>query len=70
MRLSARTLGLHLIEPPGWVCCGSTQAHSCDRHLATVLPMRTLAIVEQMGLDTLTAPCSSCFARLKATAMA
>jgi heterodisulfide reductase subunit B len=30
--------------------------------------MRTLATVEQMGLDTVTAPCSSCFARLKTAA--
>jgi heterodisulfide reductase subunit B len=28
--------------------------------------MRTLATVEQMGLDTVTAPCSACFARMKA----
>jgi heterodisulfide reductase subunit B len=33
-----------------------------------VLPMRTLATVEQMGLDTVTAPCSACFARMKAAA--
>lgn len=70
MRDTARVLGVDLVEPPGWVCCGSTPAHSCDHLLATVLPMRTLSIVERMGLDTLTAPCSSCFARLKAAARA
>ena len=70
MRDSARALGLELIEPPGWVCCGSTPAHSCDHLLATVLPLRTLTTVERMGLDTLLAPCSSCFARLKAAALA
>jgi len=70
MRLAARILGLDLVEPPGWVCCGSTPAHSCDRRLATVLPMRTLTTVERMGLDTLIAPCSSCFSRLKAAALA
>jgi heterodisulfide reductase subunit B len=30
--------------------------------------MHTLATVEQMGLDTVTAPCSACFARMKAAA--
>jgi heterodisulfide reductase subunit B len=70
MRDTARALGVDLVEPPGWVCCGSTPAHSCDHLLATVLPMRTLSIVEQMGIDTLTAPCSSCFARLKAASLA
>jgi heterodisulfide reductase subunit B len=68
VRATAEVLGLKLVEPPGWVCCGSTPAHSSDHTLATVLPMRTLATVEQMGLDTVSAPCSSCFARLKAAA--
>lgn len=68
MRATAQVLGLTLVEPPGWLCCGSTPAHSSDRLLATLLPMRTLAIVEQMGLTSVSAPCSSCFARLKAAA--
>lgn len=68
VRATAEALGLELIEPPGWVCCGSSPAHSTDHVLATVLPMRTLATVEQMGLDTVTAPCSACFARMKAAA--
>jgi heterodisulfide reductase subunit B len=67
-RAVAEVLDLELVEPPGWVCCGSSPAHSSDHTLATVLPMRTLATVEQMGLDTVTAPCSSCFARLKTAA--
>lgn len=68
VRATAQVLGLTLVEPPGWVCCGSTPAHSSDRFLATLLPMRTLTTVEQMGLTCVTAPCSSCFARLKAAA--
>jgi heterodisulfide reductase subunit B len=68
VRATADVLGLKLVEPPGWLCCGSSPAHSTDHTLATVLPMRTLATVEQMGLDTVTAPCSACFARMKAAA--
>jgi heterodisulfide reductase subunit B len=68
LRASAELLGLRLVEPPGWLCCGSSPAHSTDHILATVLPIRTLATVEQMGLDTVTAPCSACFARMKAAA--
>ena len=68
VRAAAGVLGLVLMEPPGWVCCGSSPAHSTDHTLATVLPVRTLATVEQMGLDTVTAPCSACFARMKAAA--
>ena len=70
VRHTAEVLGLELVEPPGWICCGSTPAHSSDHLLATVMPMHTLATVEQMGLDTVTAPCSSCFSRLKAAAHA
>jgi heterodisulfide reductase subunit B len=70
VRATAAVLDLELIEPPGWICCGSSPAHSTDHVLATVLPMRTLATVEQMGLDTVTAPCSACFARMKAAAHA
>ncbi len=68
VRSAAEALDLELVEPPGWVCCGSTPAHSTDHILATVLPMRTLTTVEQMGLDTVTAPCSACFARMKTAA--
>jgi heterodisulfide reductase subunit B len=68
VRAVAEVLDLELVEPPGWTCCGSSPAHSTDHILATVLPMRTLATVEQMGLDTVTAPCSSCFARMKTAA--
>ncbi len=68
VRAAAKALDLELVEPPGWVCCGSTPAHSTDHTLATVLPMRTLTTVEQMGLDTVTAPCSACFARMKMAA--
>jgi heterodisulfide reductase subunit B len=68
VRAAASVLGLELVEPPGWVCCGSSPAHSTDHILSTVLPIRTLATVEQMGLSTVTAPCSACFARMKAAA--
>ncbi len=70
LRAVAARLGLELVEPPGWTCCGSTPAHTCDPTLAALLPLRTLATVEQMGLDTVTAPCSACFARMKAAAHA
>jgi heterodisulfide reductase subunit B len=68
IRTTANVLDLELVEPPGWICCGSSPAHTVDHILATVLPMRTLATVEQMGLATVTAPCSACFGRMKAAA--
>jgi heterodisulfide reductase subunit B len=65
IRAVCETVGLELVEPPGWICCGSSPAHSTDRTLATVMPITNLSIIEQMGLDEVTAPCSACFARLK-----
>ena len=66
VRATAKALGIDLVEPPGWVCCGASPAHGVDATLARVLPMHTVGTVERMGLDTVTSPCSACFARLKA----
>lgn len=61
----ARALGIELHEPRDWVCCGSSPAHATDAKLARLMPMKTIAAVEQMGLETLTSPCSACFSRFK-----
>ncbi len=59
-------LELHLVEPKGWVCCGSTAAHKIDPDEALRLPMENLAIIEQSGFNEVTMPCASCFNRHKA----
>jgi len=61
----AEALDLELVEPKGWVCCGASPAHATDPLLANILPMKTIAAVEKMGLDTVSSPCSACFSRLK-----
>ncbi len=61
-------LGLELVEPKGWLCCGSTPAHSTDHVLATYYPIASMSIVERMGLTELTAPCSACYIRMKTAA--
>ncbi|KAA3659056.1 MAG: hypothetical protein DWQ04_23400 [Chloroflexi bacterium] len=60
------TLGLQLIEPKGWVCCGSSAAHKLDPERATHLPMENLALIEQSGFKEVTMPCAACFNRHKA----
>ena len=42
-------LGVTLVEPPDWSCCGSTPAHASTEVLAAALAARNLAIVERMG---------------------
>lgn len=58
-------LGFTVDEPDGWTCCGTTPAHSTDSYLSTLLPMKNLALVEEMGHSTVTAPCPSCYLRMR-----
>ncbi len=59
-------LGLTLIEPQGWVCCGSSAAHRADPEAALRLPLENLALIEQSGFGEVTMPCAACFNRHKA----
>jgi heterodisulfide reductase subunit B len=61
-----KALDIHLIEPEGWVCCGSSAAHRADPEAATRLPMENLSIIEQSGFEEVTMPCAACFNRHKA----
>lgn len=63
-KIVCKHLGIDLVEIPDWSCCGSTAAHSTDHLLAVSLAARNLALVEKMGLDTVTASCSACYQRL------
>lgn len=60
------SLGIELEEVPGWICCGSTPAHSVSRLLALALPVANLCLVEETGASEVVVPCASCFRRLKA----
>ncbi len=66
LRAICPALGIELEEVPGWICCGSTPAHSVSRLLALALPVANLSLVEEMGSDEVVVPCASCFRRLKA----
>lgn len=63
-----KELGLELIEPEDWVCCGSSPAHHTDHTLATAFPLKNLALIEKSGLREVAAPCSSCYSRFKMAA--
>ncbi len=65
LKVVAKALGVELIEPEDWSCCGSTPAHTVDHVLAAALAARNLAIVEKMGLPTITTPCPSCLMAFK-----
>jgi heterodisulfide reductase subunit B len=58
-------LDLTLIEPDGWLCCGSSSAHRADPEMALQLPMQNLSLIEQSGFSEVTMPCAACFNRHK-----
>jgi heterodisulfide reductase subunit B len=58
-------LGLNLVEPEGWKCCGTSPAHNTDHYRAVKLPMETLAIAQELGHSYITMPCAACFSRFR-----
>ncbi len=65
-RAVCQALDLRLIEPSGWVCCGSSAAHRADPEAALRLPLENLSLIEQSGFKEVTMPCAACFNRHKA----
>ena len=59
-------LGMALVEPQGWLCCGSSAAHRADPEAALRLPLENLALIEKSGFSEVTMPCAACFNRHKA----
>lgn len=60
----ARALGIDLVEPRGWTCCGATAGHQTDRLLAVSLPAANLTKVQDLKLDMLV-NCAACYNRMK-----
>ncbi|HEX2395323.1 MAG TPA: CoB--CoM heterodisulfide reductase iron-sulfur subunit B family protein, partial [Bacteroidales bacterium] len=60
----SQALGIELIEPNGWTCCGSTPAHHSDKVLSIALPAANLLMVQKMRLDMVVF-CAACYNRMK-----
>jgi heterodisulfide reductase subunit B2 len=61
-----QAIDLELVEPNGWVCCGSSAAHRADPQEALRLPLENLALIEKSGFQEVMMPCAACFNRHKA----
>lgn len=61
-----QALEIEIVEPKGWVCCGSSPAHRHDPEEALRLPIENLALLENYGFSEVTMPCAACFNRHKA----
>jgi heterodisulfide reductase subunit B len=60
----AEAIGIELIEPKGWTCCGATAGHQTDRFLSVALPAASLAKVKDEGLDMVVS-CAACYNRME-----
>ncbi len=60
-----KELGLKLTELDNWNCCGAMEVKNVDPKLQTYLSARNLSIAEDMGFDTVMAPCNGCYHNLK-----
>jgi len=60
----SKALGIELIEPRGWTCCGATAGHQTDRFLSVALPAASLAKVKHEGLEMVVS-CAACYNRMK-----
>ena len=63
-RAVCKTLGIELVDIPGWACCGATSAHSVNELLAYALPAHTITSATE---DAVAAPCAACYNRLRYT---
>ena len=60
-----KKLGLDLVELKNWNCCGAMEVKNIDPKLQTYLSARNLSIADDMGFDTVMAPCNGCYHNLK-----
>ena len=60
-----KALGLDIVELKNWNCCGAMEVKNIDPKLQTYLSARNLSIAEDMGFDTVMAPCNGCYHNLK-----
>jgi heterodisulfide reductase subunit B2 len=65
-RVLVKELGLEMENLRDWNCCGAMEVKNVHPMLQTYLSARNLAIAsEQMGFDTVMAPCNGCYHNLK-----
>lgn len=64
VNMVARALGIELVEPKGWTCCGSTPAHHTGKILSVALPAANLLMAKKMGLDMVVF-CAACYNKMK-----
>jgi heterodisulfide reductase subunit B len=61
-----KSLGLELEEVRNWNCCGAMEVKNIDPKVQAYLSSRVMSIAaNEMGYDTVMAPCNGCYHNLK-----
>jgi heterodisulfide reductase subunit B len=58
-------LGVELEEPRGWLCCGAGMLGNISPTLGLAVPLKNLALAQELGLAQLVSPCSACYSQFK-----
>ncbi len=66
LKAISKALDLNLLEPPGWICCGSTPVHQSSPYQAVLFPLKNINLFQEAGFEGVFAPCAACYSRLKA----
>jgi len=65
-KVVGKALGLDLVEVENWNCCGAMEVKNIDPKIQTYLSSRVMSIAaNEMGFDTVMAPCNGCYHNLK-----
>ncbi len=61
-RSVCEALGIKLVEPEDWNCCGASSAHALDRDVDLALSARNISLAHREGLE-MAIPCAACYSR-------
>ncbi len=65
LKMVCENLGIELIEPKNWICCGSSPVHIASHLLSISLSWQNLTDIKNHGFNEVLVPCSACFSRFK-----
>jgi len=65
LKVVCNKLGIELVEPKNWFCCGSTPAHALSKLLSICLPYQNFIEIAKLNNEEVIVPCTACFSRFK-----
>ncbi len=59
--VSTKALGIELVEPPNWNCCGTVYSLASEDVIHYLAPIRNLIRFQEMGISEVVTLCSICY---------